>query len=248
MHRTWALYKKEVRSYFVTPLFYVVATVFLSLCGWFFYSDLNFFNQFGIGMDILNNFYQLLFVDIATKAMTFTVPLLTMRLFAEERKLGTIELLFTYPLRDGEIVAGKYLAAATVFLIMLAGTFVYPLYLYTVQPYATGVVTSGYAGLVLLGLVFIAVGLFVSSLTDSQVVAGVFSLFLVGALWLMSWNEGAGSERLMNVVKAFSTFDHFWNFSKGVIDSSDVLYYLLLVVFFTILTLRVLESRRWRGR
>jgi len=248
MHRTWALYKKEVRSYFVTPLFYVVATVFLSLCGWFFYSDLNFFNQFGIGMDILNNFYQLLFVDIATKAMTFTVPLLTMRLFAEERKLGTIELLFTYPLRDGEIVAGKYLAAATIFLVMLAGTIVYPAYLYTVQPYALGVVTSGYSGLILLGLVFIAVGLFVSSLTDSQVVAGVFSLFLVGALWLMSWNEGAGSERLMNVVKAFSTFDHFWNFSKGVIDSSDVLYYLLLVAFFTVLTLRVLESRRWRGR
>jgi len=248
MRRTWGLYKKEVRSYFVTPLFYVVATVFLCLCGWFFYSDLNFFTQFGFGMDILSNFFQLLFVDIATKAMTFTVPLLTMRLFAEERKLGTIELLFTYPLRDSEIVAGKYLAAATIFLIMLAATLVYPVYLYTIQPFSTGVVTSGYSGLLLLGLVFIAVGLFVSSLTDSQVVAGVFSLFLVGALWLMSWNEGAGSERLMNVVKAFSTFDHFWNFSKGVIDSSDVLYYLLLVALFSILTLRVLESRRWRGR
>jgi ABC-2 type transport system permease protein len=248
MHRTWALYKKEVRSYFVTPLFYVVATVFLSLCGWFFYSDLNFFTQFGIGMDILNNFFQLLFVDIATKAMTFTVPLLTMRLFAEERKLGTIELLFTYPMRDSEVIAGKYLAAATVFIMMLAATLVYPVYLYTIQPFSTGVVTSGYSGLLLLGLVFIAVGLFVSSLTDSQVVAGVFSLFLVGALWLMSWNEGAGSERLMNVVKAFSTFDHFWNFSKGIIDSSDVLYYLLLVALFSILTLRVLESRRWRGR
>src|ERR1044072_3709040 len=199
MHRTWALYKKEVRSYFVTPLFYVVATVFLSLCGWFFYSDLNFFNQFGIRMDILNNFYQLLFVDIATKAMTFTVPLLTMRLFAEERKLGTIELLFTYPLRDGEMPADKYLPAAPIFLVMLAATIVYAASLYTVQPYALGVVTSGYSGLILLGLVFIAVGLFVSSLTDSQVVAGVFSLFLVGALWLMSWNEGAGSERVMTV-------------------------------------------------
>jgi ABC-2 type transport system permease protein len=248
MHRTWALYKKEVRSYFVTPLFYVVAAVFLCLCGWFFYSDLNFFTQFGYGMDILGNFFQLLFVDIATKAMTFTVPLLTMRLFAEERKLGTIELLFTYPLRDREIVAGKFLAAATVFVIMLAGTLLYPLYLYSIQPFPFRLVTAGYSGLFLLGMVFIAVGLFVSSLTDSQVVAGVSSLFLVGVLWLMTWNEAAGSNDVMSVLKGYSTFDHFWNFSKGVIDSSDVLYYLFVISFFAILTLRSLESRRWRGR
>ncbi|HUE38772.1 MAG TPA: ABC transporter permease subunit [Candidatus Binatia bacterium] len=248
MRRTWGLYKKEVRSYFVTPLFYVVATVFLCLCGWFFYSDLNFFTQFGFGMDILSNFFQLLFVDIATKAMTFTVPLLTMRLFAEERKLGTIELLFTYPMRDGEVVAGKFLAAATVFVIMLAATLTFPVYLYTIQPYPFGTTVAGYTGLVLLGLVFIAIGIFVSSLTDSQVVAGVFSLFLVGILWLMSWNEAAGGDQIMNFVKAFSTFDHFWNFSKGVVDSSDLLYYVFVAAFFIVLTLRSLESRRWRGR
>jgi ABC-2 type transport system permease protein len=248
MHRTFALYKKEVRSYFATPLFYVVATVFLSLCGLFFYSDLNFFTQFGFGMDILNNFFQLWFVDMATKGMTFTVPLLTMRLFAEERKLGTMELLFTYPLSDREIFAGKFLAAATVFLVMLAATFLYPLYLYSIQPYAFRVVAAGYAGLVFLGLVFIAIGLFVSSLTDSQVVAGVGSLFLVGLLWAMSWNEASGSDQVMRVVKGFSTFDHFWNFSKGLIDSTDVLYFLFVTIFFTNLALRSLESRHWRGR
>jgi len=248
MHRTWALYRKEVRSYFATPMFYVMAAVFLCLCGWFFYSDLNFFTQFGYGMDILGNFFQLLFVDMATKVMTFIVPLLTMRLFAEERKLGTIELLFTYPLRDGEIVAGKFLAAATVFVVMLAGTLLYPLYLFSIQPFPFQIVSAGYSGLFLLGLVFIAVGLFVSSLTDSQVVAGVFSLFLVGVLWLMTWNEAAGADQVMSVLKGYSTFDHFWNFSKGVIDSSDVLYYLFIISFFTILTLHSLGSRRWRGR
>lgn len=248
MHRTWALYKKEVRSYFVTPLFYVVATVFLSLCGLFFYSDLNFFTQFGFGMDILNNFFQLLFVDMATKGMTFTVPLLTMRLFAEERKLGTIELLFTYPLREREILAAKFLAAATVFIVMLAATLFYPLYLYTIQPYALRVLSAGYLGLALLGFLFIAIGLFVSSLTDSQVVAGVGTLFFVGVLWAMSWNEASGSDEVMRVVKSFSTFDHFWNFAKGLIDSTDVLYYLFVIAFFTNLTLRSLESRRWRGR
>jgi len=247
MNRTWALYKKELRSFFVTPLFYVIATVFLCLSGLSFYNDLNFFTQFGFGQDILNNFFQVLFVDM-TKAMTFTVPLLTMRLFAEERRLGTIELLFTYPLTDREILAAKYLSAATVFLLILATTALHPIYLYSIQPYSVSVVLSGYVGLILLGLLFIAVGLFVSSLTDSQVVAGVGSLFLVGLLWAMSWNEASGSDQVMRIVKAFSTFDHFWNFAKGIIDSTDVIYYFLIIAFFTNLTLRSLESRRWRGR
>jgi len=245
--RTWALYRKELRSYFVSPLFYVVSAIFLSLCGLFFYSDLNAVTQFGFGADILGNFFQLMFVDM-TKVMMITVPLLTMRLFAEERKLGTIELLFTYPLREREIYAGKYLAAATVFLVMLTLTLTFPGYLYTIQPYVFRPIIAGYVGLVLLGLMFIAVGLFVSSLTDSQVVAGVTSVGMLLLFWFMSWNEASGSDRVMRIVNAFSTFEHFWNFSKGLIDSTDVLYYLVVATFFTNLTLRHLESRRWRGR
>jgi ABC-2 type transport system permease protein len=247
VNRTWGLYKKEVRSYFVSPLFYVVAAVFLCLCGLFFYSDLNFFTQFGFGMDILNNFFQLLFVDMS-RVMLITVPLLTMRLFAEERKLGTIELLFTYPLREREVFTGKFAAAATVFLVMLAVTVVYPLYLYNIQPYPFSVVYAGYGGLVLLGFMFIAVGLFVSSVTDSQVVAGVGAVGLLLLFWVMSWNEASGSDEVMRIVKGLSTFDHFSNFTKGVIDSTDILYFLLFAAFFSTLTLRSLESRRWRGR
>lgn len=247
MNRTWGLYKKEVRSYFVSPLFYVVASVFLCLTGFFFYSDLNFFTQFGFGMDIMNNFFQLLFVDMS-RVMLITVPMLTMRLFAEERKLGTIELLFTYPMREREIYAGKFMAAASVFLVILGVTLLYPVYLYSIQPYPFLVVLAGYAGLFLVGMMFIAVGLFVSSITDSQVVAGVGSVGLLLLFWVMSWNEASGSDRLMRVVKGFSTFDHFTNFSKGVIDSTDILYYVFFVVFFSNVTLRSLESRRWRGR
>ena len=247
MNRMWALYKKEVRSYFVSPLFYVVTAVFLALCGLFFYSDLNFFTQFGFGMDILNNFFQLFFVDVS-RVMTITVPLLTMRLFAEERKLGTIELLFTYPLRDREIFAGKYLAAATVFVVMLGLTILFFAYLYTIQPFQARILVAGYTGLLLLGLMFIAVGLFISSMTDSQVVAGVGSVGTLLLFWVISWNEASGSDQVMRVVKAFSTFDHFTNFSKAVIDSTDILYYLFFSAFFTHLTLRSMESRRWRGR
>lgn len=247
MYRILALYKKEVRSYFVSPLFYVVAAVFLCLTGFFFYSDLNFFLQFGFGMDIMNNFFQLLFVDIS-RVMLITVPMLTMRLFAEERKLGTIELLFTYPMRDREIYLGKFLAAATVFLVMLGVALLYPAYLYSIQSYPFEVVVAGFFGLALLGMMFIAVGLFVSSITDSQVVAGVGSVGMLLMFWVMTWNEASGSDRVMRVIKGYSTFEHFTNFSKGVIDSTDVLYFVFVVGFFANVTLRSLESRRWRGK
>jgi ABC-2 type transport system permease protein len=247
MRNAWILYKKELRSLFAAPLFYVVAAVFLALCGFYFYSDLYYFVQFGFGMNIVENLFQLLFVDMRL-VMLLTVPLLTMRLFAEERKLGTIELLYTYPLRDGEILAGKFLACATAFVVMLAGTLLYPVYLYWIQPYPWTPVVAGYTGLFLLGIVFISCGLFVSSLTESQVVAGVGSVGLLLFFWVMSWNEAATTYEVAQVVKALSLFDHFFNFAKGVIDSSDVAYYVFFASFFAVLTLRSMESRRWRGR
>lgn len=247
MRNTWALYKKELRTYFVSPLFYVVSAVFLCLCGFYFYTDLYYFIQFGFGVNILENFFQLLFVDMRL-VMLLTVPLLTMRLLAEERKLGTIELLYTYPLRDGEILAGKFLACLTVFGVMLGATALYPIYLLTIHPFGWLPVVAGYVGLALLGVVFVACGLFVSSLTESQVVAGVASVGLLLLFWVMSWNEAASSDAVMQVVKAFSLFDHFFNFVKGVIDLGDVFYYLFFAGFFCALTLRSMESRRWRGK
>ena len=247
MRNTWALYKKELRTYFASPLFYVVSAVFLCLCGFYFYSDLYYFIQFGFGVNILENFFQLLFVDMRL-VMLLTVPLLTMRLLAEERRLGTIELLYTYPLRDGEILAGKFLACLTVFGVMLGSTALYPVYLFTIQPYEWVPVLAGYLGLALLGTVFIACGLFISSLTESQVVAGVGSIGLLLMFWIMSWNEAASSDEVMQVVKALSMFDHFFNFAKGMIDSGDVFYYIFFASFFFVLTLRSMDSRRWRGR
>jgi ABC-2 type transport system permease protein len=247
MRNTWALYKKELRSYFVSPLFYVVSAVFLVLCGNHFYQDLYYFVQFGFGVNIVANLFQLLFVDMRL-FMLFTIPLLTMRLFAEEKKLGTIELLYTYPLRDGEIFAAKFLACATVFSIMLAGTILYPVYLYTIQPYYWQPIVAGYLGLYLLGLVFISCGLFISSLTENQVVAGTVSLGLLFLLWAMSWNEAATGDTVGEIVKALSLFDHFFNFMQGVIDSTNVAFYVFFTAFFSVLTLRSMESRRWRGR
>lgn len=242
-----ALLRKEVRSYFVSPLFYVVAAVFLCLSGYYFYTDLIFFVTFGFGVNIIENFWQLLLVDLRL-VMLLSIPLLTMRLFAEEKKLGTIELLLTYPVRDGEVVAAKAVACALVFVVMLAGTLLYPVFVYRIQPFAVGPLVAGYVGLVLLGLSFVACGVFVSSLTDNQVVAGVATLGFLLLCWILSWNEAATSPTVLQVLVRLSMFDHFQNFSRGVIEAVDVLYFVCFIAFFTHLTLRVLEARTWRGR
>ena len=246
MNRTWALYKKEVRSYFVSPLFYVVAAVFLCLCGLFFYSDLNFFTQFGFGQDILNNFFQLLFVDMS-RVMLVTLPLLTMRLFAEERKLGTLELLWTYPVRDAEIILGKFLACLAVVTVMVGATVVYPVMVAAFYPVAAGPLLAGYVGLWLLVAAFIACGLFLSALTDSQLVAGAATYGLLLFSWVITWNEAAVNEVTLHLLMPFSLFDRFYPFALGAIDTRDVTYLVLFTVAFLTFTFFALDSRRWRG-
>ena len=242
-----ALFRKELLSYFVSPLFYVVAAVFLCLSGYYFYTDLIFFVTFGFGMNILENFWQLLLVDLRL-VMLLSIPLLTMRLFAEEKKLGTIELLLTYPLRDGEVLVAKFAACAVVFAVMLAGTLLYPIYVHALQPFPWMALLGGYCGLFLLGLSFIACGVFVSSLTESQVVAGMATIGILLLFWILSWNEAATSPGLLRVLIRVSMFDHFQTFARGVIDVQDVAYFLSFIGFFGFLTLRVLEARKWRGR
>jgi ABC-2 type transport system permease protein len=246
-----ALFRKELVSYFVSPLFYVVAAVFLCLCGFFFYTRLVFFVQYGFGEDILGNFW-LAFLAGApysiSMVLLLVVPLLTMRLFAEERKLGTIELLLTYPVRDGALVAAKCAACAVVLTVMLAGTVVYPIYVFVLQPFPWLPLLAGYLGLLLLGLSFIACGVFVSSLTESQVVAAIGTLGILLLCWVLTWNEAATSPQFLRVLARLSMFDHFQGFARGVIDVQDVGYFACVVAFWTFLTLRVLEARKWRGR
>jgi ABC-2 type transport system permease protein len=247
----FALFRKELRSYFVSPLFYVVAAVFFCLCGFFFYTRLIFFVEYGFGLNILGNFW-LAFLAGApysiSMVMLLVMPLLTMRLFAEEKKLGTIELLLTYPLRDRTILGAKYAACAAVLLVLLAGTLCYPAYLQTLQPLPWVPLLSGYLGLLFLGLSFIACGLFVSSLTENQVVAAIGTLGILLLFWVMTWNEAATSPQALRVLAQLSMFDHFESFARGVIDLKDVLYFLFFISFFNFLTLRTLESRTWRGR
>jgi len=246
-----ALFRKEVRTIFVSPLFYVTAAVFFCLCGFFFYTQLVYYVEVGFGQDILGNFW-LAFLAGApysiSMVLLLVMPLLTMRQFAEERKLGTIELLLTYPLRDTTILFAKYLAGAVVLIVLLAGTLLYPVFLNSLQPLPWTPLAAGYLGLLLLGLSFLSCGLFISSLTESQVVASMATMGLLLLFWVLTWNEAATRPSVVRILAKVSMFDHFETFAKGVIDVADFGYFVFFIVFFNFLTLRVLDARRWRGR
>ena len=237
--------KKELRSYFSSLIAYIVLTVFLALSGYFFYTNLILFVTWG-GTSIQEGFWQYHFHDMR-KFLLFTFPLLTMRLFAEEKKLGTIELLFTYPFRDIEILLGKFLACMTMLTIMLGLTLIYPVILAIVDQVEVGPLVASYLGLFLLGSAFVSCGIMISSLTENQIVAALVTYGILLVFWFIDWNEAAASPAVANALHHFSFFEHFYNFARGVIDSKDVIYFVLFIFFFLFLTLKSLESRRWRG-
>jgi ABC-2 type transport system permease protein len=179
--------------------------------------------------------------------MLLMMPILTMRLFAEEKKSGTIELLLTYPVRDGEVLFGKYLAALTVFAGMLALTLVYPLLVAWTARLEWGPLVTGYLGLLLQGAAFIAVGILVSSLTENQIVAAVATFGTLLIFWVISWATDAAGPTFGRILTHLSLTEHFESFAKGVIETKDVIYYVNLTILSLFLTMRSLESKRWRG-
>lgn len=243
----WAVLNKELRSYFLSPFIYLISAVFLLLSGYYFYSDLVFYVQFGFGLNIMENFWQLMFTDLRLVIM-LTVPFLTMRLFAEEKRLGTIELLLTYPMRDADLFWGKFVACAIATLFMLSFTLIYPVLMFSLQPFNWTLIVPGYVGLVMLSLAFIACGLFISSLTDNIVVAGLGSLGTLLFFWILSWNDGATQFGLISTIASVSMVTHFQSFALGFIDAKEITFFLLFIIFFSFLTLRSLEARQWRGR
>jgi ABC-2 type transport system permease protein len=241
-----AVLRKELVSYFSSLLAYVVVTLFLGVSGFYFYSNLSFFLLSG-GFDVARGLWQYQLHDMRQIMLTL-LPLLTMRLFAEERRLGTLELLWTYPLRDVEIVLGKYLASLLVLLLMLLPTLAFPaLLLQTHTSVAIGPLLAGYLGLFLLGAAFLACGILVSSLTDSQVLAAAVTFTLLLLFWVMTWNEAAVGAPALSILQRFSLFDRFYVFSRGGIDTRDVTFLLLFSAVFLSWTVLALGSRRWRG-
>lgn len=237
--------RRELSATFGSLIAYILLAVFLVLSGYFFYSDLIFFILFG-GFTLATGLWQFVFLDMRLVAMLI-LPLVTMRLFAEEKKLGTLELLWTYPVRDGEIVLGKFLAAWLFYVVMLAATAAGPLTFYYFQPFDVLPVLAGYLGMLLLGSAFIACGLFVSSLTENQVVSAMVTYGILVLFWFITWNEEAATHAVMRWLLGVSLFDRFFNFTRGVIDTKDVAFFALFVGLFLFLTWQSLATRSWRG-
>ena len=238
--------KKEIMAYFTSLIAYVVIAIFLIISGYFFYTNLVMFVMF-VGSDVKLGLWQHTFYDMRFVTLSL-IPLLTMRLFSEEKKLGTIELLFTNPIRDIEVILGKYLACLMVYTLMLLLTFLYPILLEIVFSVEIGPLISGYMGLFLLGAASIACGIFLSSLTENQIVAAISTVGVLLFMWLIDWNEGIAGQKMITILHQISLSEHFFNSIKGVIDIDDIVYYLSLTAFFLYLTVCSLESRKWRGK
>ena len=237
--------RRELGAMCGGPLAWILAAVFVLLTQYFFYSDLVFFVLVG-GANQAQGLWRYVFLDYRLVAL-LVLPLLTMRLFAEERKLGTLELLWTFPVRDRQLLAGKFLAALVIYLGMLAATTIGPLILYALHPFSPAPVLAGYAGMVLLGTAFIACGTAASAVTESQVVAAMLTYGVLVFSWFATWNEAAIAARIAPLLLQLSLFDHFYGFAQGVIDSRDVVYLLAFAALFLFLALRALGARAWRG-
>ncbi|HKZ46692.1 MAG TPA: ABC transporter permease subunit [Thermodesulfobacteriota bacterium] len=259
MRNFYLIFKKEFKSYFASPVAYVVITMFLILTGYFFYNSLALFStisfqatmnpmlakQVGL-LNITESVVRPLFGNISI-ILLLMVPLLTMRLFSEEKKSGTIELLLTYPVTDMGILLGKFFACMAVFIIMIALTILYPLLVIVFGQPEIGPIITGYIGLFLVGASFVSLGIFASSLTENQIIAATVAFGLLLLFWMISFSASLAGQTLGDILSYISLTAHLEGFAKGVIDTTDIVYYLIFISLFLFLTLRILESKKWRG-
>jgi ABC-2 type transport system permease protein len=255
MNNILAIAHKELKSYFSTPIAYVVIGFFALLFGYFFYAMLIIFNQqsqqlggFGGGgnVDINQQLIRPLFLN-ASVILLFVLPLITMRTYSEEKRSGTIELLLTSPVTDVEIIVGKFLGAMALYAAMLGITLVHMVLLFAWGNPEPKVVLTGYIGLLLMGGCFISVGLLISSLTKNQIVSGMvtFAVFLL--LWVINWIASFTGPTTQSVLNYLSITDHFDDFTKGILDTKHLVYYFSVMSFGLFLTARSVDTERWKG-
>jgi len=257
MSNILAIANKELRSYFASPIAYIVIGMFALLYGWFFVAIMAYFvrssmqmGQFGMqGPQSMNVNQQLIrpLLQNVTILVLFLMPMITMRTYSEEKRSGTIELLLTSPLTDFEIIMGKFLGALALYAIMLSVTLIHLAILFIYGRPEWKPILTAYVGLLLLGGCFLAAGLFISSLTKNQIVAGMVTFAVFLFLWVITWIgsfSGPTADKLTNYL---SIIDHFDDFGKGVIDTTHVIYYVSFITFGLFLTAKSVDSERWRG-
>ncbi|HVP58810.1 MAG TPA: ABC transporter permease [bacterium] len=237
MNRTLPIFRREFASYFNSPIAYIYLTVFIALLSWIFLKTF-----FVIGEASMREFF-----GLVPWVFLFFIPAVTMRSWAEEKKVGTMELLMTLPVSDVEVVLGKFLASFAFLILSLALTFVLPIVVGALGKPDQGQIVGGYLGCVLIGGSFLAVGLFISSLTENQIIAFIVSVVVVFGLFI------AGEDfvlfgvpaRLAPILSYISLGGHYDSISRGVVDSRDVVYYLSVIGFFLYLNIKSVEARKW---
>ncbi|MBD3166491.1 ABC transporter permease subunit [bacterium] len=230
-----AIFRKELKTYFGSPMAYIVLAVFLIITGWFF--SLNLFKE--------NMAHMRSLFDILPFLLVVFAPAVSMRLIAEERKSGTMELLVTMPVRDFEIVLGKWLAAFILYAVGLAATIVYVISIFSLGKPEFGPIFAGYIGLLLLGGTYMAIGVLGSSLSENQIIAFIVSFMISAIFAILVFSAMIMPPPLAELIQYLSTTYHFQSIARGVIDTRNVVYYLSLIFFSLLLASHAMGQRKF---
>jgi ABC-2 type transport system permease protein len=258
MRNVVEIFKREARYFYTSPIAYVVIVIFSAVFGFLYFRNLTYYSQLSYQLMQNPNFPQRIDLVLGVFAPLFSsnsivfllvIPPISMRLFSEEKKSGTIELMFTYPVKDIQMVIGKWLASLTILVVMLALSVPGPIIAFKFAgSWEWGPILAGYLGMFLMGLSFLSLGVLISALSENQIVALIISYGALLGFWFLGWAVDPNSgKKIGNVLTEFSIIQHLDSFVKGVIDTRDVLYYVLFIFTCVFLTIRVLESKRWRG-
>ncbi len=255
MKTIWIIFSKEMKSYFSSPVAYVLLTFFALVFGFMFWTAVEYFVTASMEMQMSGQSYPMdineqiirpLLGNVSVLGLFF-IPLISMRLFAEEKRTGTIELLATSPVRDIEIILGKWFAALGLYACLLAFTALDFVFLFRYGHPDWKPLAVGYLGLLLQAGGLLALGTFISTLTRNQIIAGAATFALCLLLWVFAWVSGFNSATWASVLSYLSVVTHDSSFAKGVIESKDTVYYLTLIFLGLFFTARSMESLRWRS-
>ena len=255
MRNAWIICRKELSSYFVSPIAYVLLALWAFIFGYFFWVEVGGFMKYSSEMMMQGQMYPMnlneqiirpLLQNVAVIGLFF-VPMITMRLFAEEKRSGTIELLVTTPVRDLEIIVGKWMAAMSLYCCMLLFTVVHFLFLFKYGNPDWKPMAIAYLGLLLEAGVMLAIGEFISSITKNQIIAGASTFAVLILLWVLGWVSSYESATWATVLSYMSLTTHSESFMRGVIDSKDAIFYVTVIFLGLFFTARSLDSLRWRA-
>jgi ABC-2 type transport system permease protein len=255
MRNIWTIYRKELKTYFSSWIAWMLMAFFAFVFGWFFYNATAFFvsrsmqaQMMGGGQPMNMNEWIIrpVLMNVSVIGL-FVIPMVTMRLFAEEKRTGTIELLMTSPVRDYELIVAKWLAALTLYAAILAVSALNLSFLFIYGSPDWKPILVGYLGLLLQGGCLLAIGTFISMLTRNQIIAAGVTFAICLMLWVLDWVSGVETATWARVLSYLSVVTHYESFSKGVIDTKDIVYYASMIFFGLFLTARSMEALRWRA-